>query len=222
MVTGFVYKWTDSSTGMMYIGVHKGTPDDGYVCSQPKMLKEYKDRPEDFSREILFESIEYDECRKKEIELLKNVDAKANTCYYNMSNGTHHSFYQVGPRSRESIEKGRLKLLGHKKTEDWVNKINRNPEKIAKTAAKHRGTKRSPEARQKMADAKKNYVPWNKGKEGIYSNDALEKIGAMNRGKIWVHHKDTGKNLLVYRDSIPIDYIIGMKKQYKHVKFNVT
>jgi hypothetical protein len=31
----FVYCWTDHKTGMLYVGSHKGTIDDGYVCSSP-------------------------------------------------------------------------------------------------------------------------------------------------------------------------------------------
>jgi len=73
----FVYKWTDKLTGMMYIGVHKGTPDDGYVCSSKYMKEEYNSRPEDFFREIL-EYGTYSECQSKETELLKSVSAAKN------------------------------------------------------------------------------------------------------------------------------------------------
>lgn len=49
-------------------------------------------------------------------------------------------------------------------TKDWVkNKINRNPEKIRKTAEAHRGMKRSPQARKNISDACKGRVPHNKG-----------------------------------------------------------
>jgi hypothetical protein len=54
-------------------------------------------------------------------------------------------------------------LKGHKKTQEWINKINKNPEKIAKTAAKHKGMKRTEEARKKMSLAAKGRIPWNKG-----------------------------------------------------------
>lgn len=67
-------------------------------------------------------------------------------------------------RDQEFCQKVSRGLKGHKKSAEWVDKINRNPEKIAKMAAKHRGMKRSPEARQKMSLAKKGkFVPWNKG-----------------------------------------------------------
>lgn len=53
-------------------------------------------------------------------------------------------------------------LKGHKKTPEWIDKINRNPEKIAKTAAKHRGMTRTLEQRARMG-RKKGCPAWNKG-----------------------------------------------------------
>lgn len=76
----------------------------------------------------------------------------------------------------ERKEKIRQSQLGKKKTLEHVEKINKNPEKIRKTAEKHRGMKRSDEARQKMREAKVGFVPWNKGKTGIYSEETLHKM----------------------------------------------
>lgn len=30
----FVYVWTDKITNKLYVGVHKGTLDDGYICGR--------------------------------------------------------------------------------------------------------------------------------------------------------------------------------------------
>jgi hypothetical protein len=38
----FVYCWTDKLHNKLYVGVHKGNVDDGYICSSKIMLKEYK------------------------------------------------------------------------------------------------------------------------------------------------------------------------------------
>ena len=64
------------------------------------------------------------------------------------------------------------KLTGKKKTKEHSDKINKNPIKIMKTALKHRGMKRSEEAKEKMRKAallriEKNGGPWNKGKKLI-------------------------------------------------------
>jgi hypothetical protein len=49
----FVYMWIDTKTDKKYIGKHKGTADDGYVCSSESMIKEYNERKDDFVRTIL-------------------------------------------------------------------------------------------------------------------------------------------------------------------------
>jgi hypothetical protein len=54
-IHGFIYEWTDTKTGLKYIGRHEGNADDGYTGSGTKFLKNYKERPHDFTRIILWE-----------------------------------------------------------------------------------------------------------------------------------------------------------------------
>lgn len=44
------------------------------------------------------------------------------------------------------------------KRHSWQDKINKNPEKIKKTADKHRGMKRTEETKKNISDAKKNKI----------------------------------------------------------------
>lgn len=78
-------------------------------------------------------------------------------------------------RTKEQNEKLSIALKGNKKSEDHVNKVNKNPEKIKKTAEKHRGMKRSEESKEKMSLAKKGKSPHNKGKVYCYNPITLEK-----------------------------------------------
>lgn len=50
---GFVYIWYDKKHKRYYVGSHKGSFDDGYICSSSWMNKAYKRRPKDFKRRIL-------------------------------------------------------------------------------------------------------------------------------------------------------------------------
>jgi hypothetical protein len=84
----FVYKWTDQLRNMIYIGIHKGCPDDGYVCSSKYMMEEYLKRPLDFTREIICYG-SYDECYKIETQILQNRDET----WYNKSS---NNFRRVG------------------------------------------------------------------------------------------------------------------------------
>jgi|GEM_PF-2146698 len=50
---GFVYIWFDTYRKMFYIGSHKGSVDDKYICSSRRMYRAYKARSMDFKRRIL-------------------------------------------------------------------------------------------------------------------------------------------------------------------------
>jgi hypothetical protein len=41
MNTSFVYCWSDQKTAKVYVGMHKGTVNDGYICSSKHMLKAF-------------------------------------------------------------------------------------------------------------------------------------------------------------------------------------
>ena len=63
MANGFVYCWSDKKTAKVYVGIHSGSIDDGYICSSKTMLTEYKQRTTDFSRQILFVGEKYPNLR---------------------------------------------------------------------------------------------------------------------------------------------------------------
>jgi len=105
----FVYCWTDHQTNKLYIGVHKGTPDDGYVCSSRLMFEEYKDRPKDFTRQIIASGT-WEDMYKFESKLLAALNAAADDGFYNKFNG----FGQ--PLTEDAKKK-----IGQKSLERWMN-----------------------------------------------------------------------------------------------------
>lgn len=159
----FVYKWTDTLTGKMYIGVHKGTTDDGYVCSSKYMMEEYVNRPDDFVREVL-ETGTYEECQLKETVILKSVDAAKNPMYYNQSNGAE-TFYWSGPLSEEMKKKVGLGLKGKPKSEEHKNKLRESL----------KGRPLSEETKKKMSVAAKGK------KKAPFSIEHRRKISEQNR-----------------------------------------
>jgi hypothetical protein len=82
-MTGFVYKWIDSSNDMYYIGSHKGTVDDGYIGSGVHFNRAYSKRPEMFSREILYTGEHYLELEEF---ILEELDAANDNMSYNLKN----------------------------------------------------------------------------------------------------------------------------------------
>jgi hypothetical protein len=71
----FVYCWTDKATNKLYVGSHKGLTNDGYICSSKYMLEEYKNRPDDFSRQIIAEG-NLKDIRKLETKILQSARIK--------------------------------------------------------------------------------------------------------------------------------------------------
>ena len=104
----FLYKWTDTKQNMFYIGVHKGTTDDGYICSSKILLEEYKKRPNDFKREIL-EFGTFEQVIEKETYLLKQIDAAQNKQYYNQHNGDGNFFCKFHTEETKKIIQQKLK-----------------------------------------------------------------------------------------------------------------
>jgi hypothetical protein len=86
MKEAFVYSWRNILTNMLYVGWHKGSIDDGYVCSSKKMLEEYKKDPSMFERFIIAHG-SCDQMVMLETTILKSVDARNNPSYYNQQNG---------------------------------------------------------------------------------------------------------------------------------------
>ena len=82
----FVYCWTDWKENKLYLGSHKGSPDDGYVCSSGRVKKEYKERPDDFTRQIVASGT-LDDMRNFEKVLLISGKSAQSEHYYNKNNG---------------------------------------------------------------------------------------------------------------------------------------
>ena len=110
MVEAFVYCWTDVKTNKLYIGSHKGTVNDGYVCSSKLMLQEYTKRPQDFTRQIVAEG-NVDDIRKLEYKILKSVNAANDDLFYNQHNG-------FGTYLNDEVKK----KIGEKSRQVWSNK----------------------------------------------------------------------------------------------------
>jgi len=104
-----VYMWEDIQKNMFYIGSHKGSINDGYICSQPLMNEEYNNRPFDFVRTIL-DTGTTESMRKFESDLLHYYNAALNPMFYNKHNGGD-KFICTG-HSPETIDKMRKAKSG--------------------------------------------------------------------------------------------------------------
>ncbi len=88
-MTGFVYIWRDRGRRMFYIGSHWGDPDDGYVSSGQRMMREWRHRPGHFRRRILATVDNPDELKAEENRWLEMIRRKPGRyrSYYNKTRG---------------------------------------------------------------------------------------------------------------------------------------
>jgi hypothetical protein len=110
----FIYQWYDKKNDMYYIGVHKGTPNDGYICSSKIMLEEYNKRKNDFQRTIV-KFGKFEELIEEESLLLKEINAAKNKKYYNQHNGDGKFFCKNHTEKTKNIISEKLKK--YKKTD---------------------------------------------------------------------------------------------------------
>lgn len=159
----FVYCWTDHKTGMLYVGSHKGTVDDGYVCSSKWMREQYATRPEDFTRHIVAHGSVAD-IRRLETAILLSVDAARDRSFYNKHN-TVGSYYikahteqtkrKIGEsnRGRKRPDLSARNKLGH--SEETRAKIGSSREYLRGTDNPGTGVPRSEETKAKIRRTKK-------------------------------------------------------------------
>lgn len=83
----FVYRWTNLTLNKIYIGWHKGTEDDGYVCSSSsdQFWDDYNNPNYEWQREILFKGT-MPECQLLESQLLDSLDITSENVYNNKNN----------------------------------------------------------------------------------------------------------------------------------------
>ena len=122
-MSGFVYKWIDSSNDMYYIGSHKGSPSDDYVGSGIHFSRAYSKRPKAFSREIIYNGVDY---RELEEFILQEMDAANDSMSYNLKNSAIG-----GHMGEEGIEKMRKKRKGTILSEETKRKMSQSKTKYS-------------------------------------------------------------------------------------------
>lgn len=165
----FVYSWRNKENNRLYIGWHKGSPDDGYVCSSKVLMEEYKKNAEQFERYIIARGTAKDMVAL-ESAILKAVDAKNNPEYYNQHNGDG-DFSHTEKHTEEAKEKMSKAKLGKTRKHLITLKHRENMSKSAKIRAAQGG----------MKEAIKVSAEKRKGKP--LSANHIEKISKSTVGK---------------------------------------
>ena len=223
-MTGFVYRWHDQAKNMYYIGSHwhckkckfYQTGVCNYTCSSTWMLRAYKNRPDDFSREILVvvTTSRKDLLRREQFWLDRIHKSQLGKAVYNLrrlANGTTDDVKRM-----MANEKLRASNLGRRRTPETQAKISAawerrkesgwtfSPEIIEKMRVAHLGKTASAETRAKLstaglgrtpsAETRKKISDAQKGRLGkIPSAETRKKMSDSHKGRI--HSPETRKKM---------------------------
>jgi len=128
MTQAYVYKWTHKPTLNWYVGSRtskKANPNDGYICSSPKIKLMILQNPQDWERTIIDIGEQLD-MYNLETEILQTVDAAKDQRSFNKHNNTGKCFMTGRTHSPETIEKMRQAALKRPKrplTEEHKKKL---------------------------------------------------------------------------------------------------
>lgn len=170
MIDSFVYKWTNITLGKIYIGFHKGTEHDGYICSSrsSEFWQDFNNSAYEWKREILYKGT-MKECQLLESNLLDSVDIRSESVYNNKNNIMFNLTDEVRQklsikakqRSQNKIYISHLSKLAKKQWENpthraHMSKINKDKKHSKETIEKIKRARAeqtiTPESRQKAAE----------------------------------------------------------------------
>ena len=116
--TGYVYIWYDTRAKLFYIGGHKGTVEDSYICSNTMMLRAYKKRPQSFRFRIL-QYVSGDNKSLREAEQYWLDKIKDRELYWtpNIKEGSvrYYNKKKTSSGGNGSANKGKSTIGGHNK-----------------------------------------------------------------------------------------------------------
>ena len=144
MGDSFTYCWTDHKHNKLYVGVHKGFVDDGYISSSPSFNDEYNKRKQDFTRQIISEGL-FEDMLHLESAILRSVDAARNEEFYNKNNSDGKFFCE-----------GHTKETRKKMSNYWKNSDKLNCDHKKANAA-WKGSTHTEESKNKMRESAKKY-----------------------------------------------------------------
>lgn len=194
MIEAFVYCWTDHKTQKLYVGSHKGSIDDGYICSSKYMMKEYTIRPQDFTRQIVAEG-KFQDIRKLEEVILKSVNAALNEQFYNKHNNDG-KFYNTS--HNEDTKKKISKSMSGNKNPFYGKKLSATHKSNVSEALRGKknpffGKQHDPEKKReisrKASETMKGHRPKNIPTGLWWNNGLINKRSSMIPGPEWIRGK---------------------------------
>lgn len=139
----FVYIWKNLTNGRQYIGYHKGSLNDGYICSSrnENFWTDFYSPEMEWERIIIFEGTSQ-ECLEMEQEILKNIDLR-DPEYYNNARGASVIFSEEVTKKMSLSQKKRWELMDDEDRKKFGKKISQTSTGIKRIYTKESKMKMS-------------------------------------------------------------------------------
>lgn len=162
----FVYIWINLTNNRKYIGYHKGSKDDGYICSSgnPQFWEDFENVDMAWERKILFEGNQND-CLIEEQRLLKNADLQSNK-WYNNARGANIIWTDDVRKKSSKSHKNRWKNVPNEIRQEYAHRLSETSKKWWSSLSEDENE----EFRLNVSNGMKNY--WNE----LSEEDKLKKV----------------------------------------------
>ena len=178
----FVYKWQNIQTGEYYIGVHKGSVDDGYIGSGKKFIAKYRSAPTAFKRTIIQKFKTYQDALALESQLVTKDLILSDSSCLNLKPGGEGGGFSFWDNDKRLSHSQMLR----ERWSDESYKIKMSLSLSAVHTAEHK--KRQMEAG--------NYFPYKKIDQKKRVNSRKKNVGGYGKHMIGVPKSDKTKAAL--------------------------
>ncbi len=181
-----VYQTTNLINGKIYIGQDsKGRK--GYLGAGKYLLYAIKKYgKENFKKETLERCLTKEELSEREIYWIKKLSSKVPNGYNIADGGGGILGFRFSKKQKEKlsrIARNNKKMMEHIASlgRAWKGK-KLTPAQCQIRSEANKNKIVSKASREKMSEAKKGIIPWNKGKTGVYLEEALKRMANSQRG----------------------------------------
>ena len=159
-MNSFVYKWTNITLDKIYIGWHKGTEDDGYICSSAsaQFWDDFNNPKYKWKREILHKGT-MPECQLIESQLLDSIDITLDTVYNNKNNLMFNLNDEVRSKLKTSaLKRGEDPEYRKAQSERTKAQWAANPERRRVQSEKAKRRVMTDETKEKIREARRRQI----------------------------------------------------------------
>jgi len=155
----FVYRWTNKTLNKIYIGYHKGTENDGYVCSSAseRFWNDFNNPDYIWEREILHKG-PMKECQEVENRMLNELDLTSESVY----NQRNNLMFNLDEEVRNKLS---VAAKNRNQNPEYIEKLRQaskalweDPAHRERIKQTHTGKSVSEETKNKIRQARKKQV----------------------------------------------------------------